>query len=166
MIVSNSSPLIYLAKLKKLELLKDLFKEITIPEEVYLEVVKGKKEKYLDAVRIGNSIEKGWIKVKKIKIIKEIERFSSEIDLGELATINLALHLKAKLVLIDDASARTIAEIFGLNVKGILYVLLKTYEKKLIKRDETKEIINQLLFEGFRISQELYIELMKEIDKN
>jgi len=61
MIVSNTSPLIYLAKIGKLELLKVLFKEIVIPKQVYDEIMEGKDENYLDALFIEAEIKKGWI---------------------------------------------------------------------------------------------------------
>ena len=45
-IVSNSTPLIHLAKIERLNLLKEFFEEILIPEAVYQEcVVEGKDSK-------------------------------------------------------------------------------------------------------------------------
>jgi len=163
MIISNSSPLMYLAKIKRLNLLETLFKKIVIPEEVYEEVVEGKQE-YLDSLVIERTVNDRWIKIKEIKIEREIEKFASEIHPGEIAVISLSKKLKPSLVLIDDATARTIAESFGFNVKGTLYVLLKAYKRKLINKNELKDSINQLIFSGFRISQELYIEFLSCIE--
>jgi len=42
--VSNSTPLIALARIQRLELLHDFFQEIYIPEEVYDEVVRRGKD--------------------------------------------------------------------------------------------------------------------------
>ena len=167
MILSNSSPLIYLSKISKLEFLKILFHEISIPKEVYEEVVvKGKKEKFFDALKIEEAIKKGWLKIKEAEIEEQIKKFDTEIDLGEIALINLAKKLAPSLILIDDASARAIAEGMGFNVKGTLYVLLTAYKKKLISKNETKELINNLIFSGFRISQELYIKLLSDLEKS
>ena len=166
MIISNASPLIYLAKIKKLDLLKSLFKEIIIPKEVFDEVVtKGKEEKFLEVFHIDNAIKSGWIKIKEIEINKELEKLSAEIDMGENSVINLARKLNANLLLIDDASARTIAESLGFNVKGTLYVILKAYKRKFIEKNEAKQILNKLIFEGFRISQEIYIQFIEELEK-
>lgn len=165
MILSNSSPLIYLSKLNKLNLLKELFKEITIPKEVYEEVViKGKEERYFDVIAIEAGIKEGWIKIKEEKI-KSFDDLISELDLGERALINLAKKLKPSLLIIDDASARTIAESLGFNVKGTLYILLKAYKKGIIKQKEIKELIKRLIILGFRLSQEIYIEFLEEIEK-
>ncbi len=166
MIVSNSSPLIYLAKIGKLELLNKLFGKIAIPVEVYNEVVKGKEEAFFDAVKVEKAVKDGWIEVKEVKLTRELEFFSREIDLGELYAIQLAKNIQSSLLLIDDASARTIAESFGLNVKGTVYVLLDAKEKKFIDKKEIKELINELIYAGFRLSSELYGRILNEIEKS
>lgn len=165
MIATNTSPLIYLSKIGKLELLKILFKEIIIPRQVYEEVMNGKKEGYLDYLVFEKAVSDGWIKIKDIEIDKSLDIFLYEIDLGELALISLALKIKPDLVLIDDACARTIAESFNINSKGTLYVLLKALKKKIISKSETKNLLNQLVFSGFRISQEIYIKFLEEVEK-
>lgn len=166
MIISNSSPLMYLTKINQLELLKKLFKEIIIPREVYEEVVvRGKEGNFLDALKVEKAISDNWIKVKDVAIDKEIEKFSNEIDLGEISVINLAKRLNADLILIDDASARAIAEILGFKVKGTIYILLESYRKKLINKKEIKDLLFLLISEGFRISSELYAKILDYIEK-
>ena len=166
MIVSNSSPLIYLGKLKKLTLLKMLFKEVLIPQEVYEEVVvKGKEEKFLDALAVEHAKKEGWLRIGKALEEKEFEDFFAEIDRGETAAILLAQKHHANLLLIDDASARTITQSFGLKVKGTIFILLTAYKKKLLTREEVKRSMGRLVAEGFRISHELYVSVLEEIDK-
>jgi predicted nucleic acid-binding protein len=65
MIVSNSTVLIYLAKIGKFGLLKKLFKNILMPAEVFSEVViRGKEQQHFDALIVERSVEDGWIEVK------------------------------------------------------------------------------------------------------
>ena len=59
-IISNASPLIFLAKIGKLDLLENY--EIIIPEQVHKEIIK------------ENLIIKNLITVKETEIIKEIEK--------------------------------------------------------------------------------------------
>ena len=162
MIVFNTSPLLYLAKLGKLELLKDLFNIILIPEAVYEEAVINGKD-YADSKIVQKAINEGWIKIKLIHV--KNKEFNEELDIGELEAIELAKNLNAKLLLIDDAPARAIAESFGLNVKGTLYVLLKAYKKSIINKNDVKNLLFRLLSLGFRISPELYGKILEEIDK-
>lgn len=164
-VFSNSSPLMYLSKLGKIELLKMMFTEVIIPKEVFNEVVvKGKNESFLDAFKVERAIKEGWIKVKEV-FYKEEADFFREIDEGEAALISLAKKEKADLLLIDDASARTVAESFGLNVKGTLYILLLAYKRRIIDKNELKELIKKLINLGFRLSAEIYTEILEEIEK-
>jgi len=63
MIVSNSTPLIALSRINKLELLKEYFTEIYILEEVYREVVE-RGGNLAGAREVRNA---AWIKTRKAK---------------------------------------------------------------------------------------------------
>ena len=66
-VVSNTSPLIWLSKTGKINLLKELFQEITIPEEVYTEAVeRGLQEGFSDALIIKEAVEQGWIRISQL----------------------------------------------------------------------------------------------------
>jgi len=98
MIVSDASPLINLAKTGKLHLLKDLFGKVLIEEEVKREVVDRGKEEYApDALIIEDALREGWIEVKKIRAVRDIQGIHS----GERNSILLAEKHKC-IVLIDD----------------------------------------------------------------
>ena len=157
----------YLTKINKLNLLRELFKDIFIPKEVYEEVViRGKEGNFLDALKVEKAVKDGWIKVNGTIILdKDLEKFASDIDLGEIAVINLAKKFKADLILIDDASARVIAESLGFKVKGTLYVLLQSYRNKILSKNETKDLLKLLVLEGFRISSELYVQILDALEK-
>lgn len=83
-VVSDASPLLLLAKIGKLNLLKELYKEIVIPLQVRNEFIKyNDKASYL----IRSEIENGWIQLKDIEISPEIERLGEKLGLhkGEKA---------------------------------------------------------------------------------
>lgn len=167
MIVSNSSPLIYLAKINKLHLLKLLFNKLFIPEEVYAEtVVTGKTRNFSDALLIERAVQEGWIEIKKTNYNFEYKEIYDKIHPGEIEAIKLAKQLNAKLLLIDDASAHTVAKALGLNARGTIYVLLSSYEKKLISKTEAKSCLHELILHGFRISIELYSKTLNEIENS
>lgn len=159
MIVSNASPLIYLAKVGKLHLLKELFGKILIEEEVRREVVdKGKKEGAADSIVIEESIKEGWIIVKRIK---DKRKFKG-IHIGETNTILLAKELKS-MVLIDEEDAREVARAFGLKTRGTLYVLKRCQEQEIISKKEAIKILDDMLSEGFRLSAHLYTEFVRRL---
>ena len=135
MIVSNSTPLICLAKLNRLHLLKEFFVEVWIPEEVYREVVTGgKEEKYPDALLVEEAVKEGWVIVKKAAEMNRLEEYG--IDKGEVEAISLALNLKCSEILVDQSHARFVAEVMGLVPKGTIFVLLKALKNGVFSFDD------------------------------
>jgi len=159
MIVSNATPLIYLSKVGKLELLKRVFGEVYIPEEVKREAVdRGKELKRRDALLIEKAIEDGWLRVSKAEPVK----IPIELEAGETAAISLAKKLGGQEVLIDEVSARTVARLLGLEPRGTIFVLLKTMEEGGMNMDEFLETLNELVKHGFRLREEVYLEAIRK----
>jgi len=130
-IVSNATPLIYLGKVGKLNLLECIFGEVIISEEVKREVVdEGKKLKEPDAYLIEKEIKAGWIKVSNVKKLIDVPL---KLEKGEISTLSLAKKLGIKEVLIDEAPARTASEVLGLTPRGTIFVLLKALK---IRKEE------------------------------
>ena len=169
-VVSNTSPLIWLAKIGRITLLKKLFGEVIIPEEVYKEAVeRGLQEGFSDALAIKECVDQGWIKISKlneseIKLCKKMMEHAFEIHLGEVQAIILARGINA-LLLVDESSGRAFAETLGLKVKGTLYVIMKTLREELLDKAEAKEIVLVLVSKGFRIEPELLARILREIER-
>jgi len=162
MIVSNATPLIYLSKVGKLELLKSVFDEVHIPEGVKAEAVdRGKELSKRDALIIEKAIHDGWIKVSKVKSVK----LPIELEPGETAAISLAKSLGAREILMDEVSARSAARLLGLEPKGTIFVLLRALEMGELDLDEFLKTLNELIERGFRLSEEVYIEAIREARK-
>ena len=162
-IVSNATPLIYLAKIKRYSLLKSLYDKIIISQEVKIEIVdEGKKLKKLDALLIEREIDGGFIELKKVGKLIET---NIELEPGELSTLSLAKELKIDEVLIDETLARTAAKIIGLIPRGTLYVLLKNLKSKEITFDDFLNILNELIESGYRLKEEIYIKVIEEAKK-
>ncbi|MDI6904078.1 MAG: DUF3368 domain-containing protein [Candidatus Bathyarchaeia archaeon] len=168
-IVSNTSPLIWLSKIGKIALLKRLFGEVIIPEEVYKEAVeRGLQEGFSDVLAIKECIEQGWIKVSKldereIKLCQKMMDHAFEIHLGEAQAIILARKI-GTLLLMDESSGRAFAETWGLKVRGTLYVIIKALREELLDRAEAKEIALELVSKDFRIEPKLLARILREIE--
>lgn len=101
-VVSNSSPIIHLAKIGKLELLKDYFQTIIIPDAVYKEcVIEG-----LEREEVGLIKRADWFKVVQVKDKILVRLLQSQIDNGESEAIALSLEIGSDLILLDDYDAR------------------------------------------------------------
>ncbi len=150
MIVSNSRCLIILDKLGKLVLLEKLYINITIPMAVKDEVFKD------EAVP-------AWIKVMEIKQPVAPRILERNLGIGESEAIGLSLELNADLVILDDLAARKVARELGLNITGVIGILLEAKKKGLIQN--LKNHLDKMLKYDFRISKATYdsaIELAKE----
>lgn len=158
-IVSNAAPLIYLAKVGKIDFLKRVFGEVFIPEEVKIEVVdRGKLLGERDAYVIEKAIGEGWLKV----LTTEIVEVPIKLESGEVAVLSLAKKLGLREVLLDEVSARVAARLLDLTPRGTVFVLLKALEKMEIDLNGFLEVLNQLIRHGFRLKEEVYVEAVRE----
>lgn len=159
MIVSNSTVLIYLAKIGKLSLLKEFFREVLIPPEVFAEVViRGKEQEHPDAFIVEKAVKDGWICIKDIEAAELLENFG--IDPGEAQAISLAQSLDVP-ILLDQTHARNAAKALGLRPRGTLFVLLAALRKKLLTSEDYQDSLAELVKAGFRMSDEVYLEAVR-----
>jgi hypothetical protein len=163
--------LIWLAKIGKLSLLKELFSEILVPEEVYKEAVdRGLQEGFSDALLIREGFNQSWIKVVRLNedeaaFCREILKHAFEIHLGEAQAIVLARRIGANaLLLMDESSGRAFAEAWGLRVNGIIFVIMTGLRRGLLSGVEAKEAVLTLVQKGFRIEPKLLAKVIREID--
>jgi len=155
--VSNSSPIIHLAKIGRLDLLKEYFLTVSIPEAVYRECVSEGKDR--EEVELIKNAE--WIEVLKIEDQKLVKLLRASLDAGESEAIALSLEIGADLILLDDYEAREKARLYGLKTTGTLGILLRArFDGKI---PSLKEELKNLKSTGFRISDELETRILKEV---
>ena len=147
-IVSNAGPIIALARIGMLDLLKQ-FKQIFIPNEVYEQVVvKGEGKPGSTEVK-----DSDWFITKEVKNTLAVDSLTLELEKGEAEVIILALELNAGLVLIDEYIARDIAKSRGLAVIGTVGILADAYEKGLI--NDLKKVLDDLRSKKVWISEKV-----------
>jgi predicted nucleic acid-binding protein len=156
-IVSDSGPLISLAKINKFSLLKQVFKEIIIPEGVYIEVVEEGRGK--DGAKETREALGKWVKKVRVKDSLAVQLLLPDLKRGETESIVLAKELNADLILIDDRNARDIAEASGLIIKGTVGILLIAKEMGIIK--EFKKVVDELRNKGFYLKDNTYNRILK-----
>ena len=152
-VVANTTPLISLASIGKLELLKDIFGEIIIADAVYNEIKAKKGFGY-------SEIDTDYIKVQSIKGIAYRDFLLSQLDLGETETIILAKEIDADFVIIDENIAYKIAKSSELNVVRTLSLLLRAKEKELIPA--LKPLLDEMILKGRWYSQRVYKTILEQ----
>jgi predicted nucleic acid-binding protein len=144
-VISNSTPLVHLSAMGQLELLRQFFGEIQIPEEVYQEVViKGQGKPGCKEVERA-----GWIKRVVVKDRLAVSALNNRLGIGESACLILAVETGADLLILDDRSARLEAQGLGLKTTGTIGILLSAAERGLLNFETS---LNELLATGFRLS--------------
>ncbi len=156
-VVSNSSPLVSLSAIGRLELLRNLYGMITIPRAVHREVVlQGSGRPGAAEV---HSFE--WIICCDVRTPNIVTALQSKLDHGEAEAIALALELQSDLLLMDERLGRMEAARFSLRFIGTLGVLIEAKARGHLQ--EVKPALDELSINaGFRMSEELRIRVLKQ----
>jgi hypothetical protein len=127
-IISDTSPLVCLLHLNKIDLLKDLFGQVIIPAAVASELI--------NANTINQQFFQSYpfFQIRTALNAEEVLQLRNVLDAGESEAIVLSKELNADLLLIDEDRGRKFAIKYGLRIKGVLGVLLQAKEKGLISR--------------------------------
>jgi len=158
--VSNSSPLIWLAKINRLSLLRLLFGEVAIPGKVKMETASGQSA---DSLSIKEAVEEGWVKVSEEEdegLASALAKVSG-IHMGEAEAILLARRLDARL-LVDERGASATAQVFGVRSLGTVGVLLLALAEEQLSLDEFEECLDLLIATGFWLTVDVYKRAMEE----
>jgi predicted nucleic acid-binding protein len=159
MIVSNTGPLISLARVGRLDLLKRYYNEIYIPREVYEEIViRGQGKAGCDEVKRAD-----WIVTKEVRDKFAVRVLELDIEKGEAEAIVLAKELNAELVLMDERIPREMLKTLGFKVVGTVGILIKAAKEGLL---DLKESLDDLRNKGFWLSDDVYELALKMVEDN
>ena len=97
-VISDSSPLISLSAIGRLDLLRLLYKRVVVPEAVWQEITAAGKGR-AGSSEIRNS---EWIEVCPLSNRALADALESDLDSGEAEAIALAVESDTELLLIDE----------------------------------------------------------------
>ena len=151
-VISDSSALISLLSVEKLDILGKLFETVMIPEAVYNEVFN-KKVSNLDLKKTK------FLQIEKVTDRKMVKLLKMQLGYGESEVIALALEKGIDRVIIDDKQARKVADKLGLKVIGTLGILILAKEKQVIK--EVRPLVLSMMEKiNFRIDRALLNKIL------
>jgi hypothetical protein len=154
-VVSNTTPLISLLKLSRLDILRVLYGEVFIPTAVYQEIEDGKHKNYYQDLSTLD-----WIKISPVKD-KQAVKYFLDLDAGESEAIVLATELNAELILLDEKLGRFYAKHADLKVTGTIGVLIRAKREGIIK--ELKPLLIELTSKDVWINETLISEILSQI---
>jgi predicted nucleic acid-binding protein len=148
-VVSNTGPLVALAKVDKLSLLEQLFGRVHIPPAVHRELLAKRGS---ELPRLDDALAR-FIEVTQVpRIAPAVKIATLRLGPGEQQAIALAYELKALLV-IDDRLGRAAARRLGLVITGLAGVLVRAKETELITA--VRPLLNEIRQHGYWLSDEL-----------
>jgi len=154
-IVSNSRPLINLAKVGHFSLLKDLFQRVLIPRGVFEEEVVARGAGQPGSMETRSA---RWISRRKLKQPDIANILMAELDRGEAGAIALALQEKADWLLIDERKGRRFAQRAGLKVKGTLGILVEGVHHGRI--EDLRPIFDEMITTGTWVTPAVYEQVL------
>jgi predicted nucleic acid-binding protein len=154
-VVSDSSPLITLASVGELDLLRKLYGEVLIPDCVRSEVVQANRPGAKDVTGAG------WIRTVSAPDDSFLMVLRTEVDPGEAEAIALAFDVGADTLLLDERSARNLAISMGFDVLGVAGVLLRAKAAGILPF--VRPVLDGMRTVGrYRISERLYEATLRD----
>ena len=147
-VIVNSTPLIVLCGIGKLDVLRKLYGEIMIPDAVYREVTVLEDSACMQVRNAGT-----WIHIEAVRDSAEKKMYKAKLHAGEVEVMILAQEQKADLVIIDDNAAKKTAKYLGLTVTGTLGVPLKAKRQGIVQRIDI--LLAEMKRNGFYIDSRM-----------
>lgn len=126
-VVSNTSPLLNLSIIGRLDLVRSQFGKVLIPEAVRdeLEMDSGRP----GSAKLRTAVSEGWIRVQEVAERAHVRTLRQSLDQGESEAIAMAAAINASLLLLDEREGRKHARAIGLPVTGAIGILLRAHEE-------------------------------------
>jgi len=153
LIVADASPLIGLAKIGRLSLLRRLAEEVWIPRAVWRELIEGGSDR--PEVKELSMLLTGSVRESEPTMVG---RFAMLVDAGEAEAVALAAVNPGCLLLIDDAAGRRLAESQGIRCMGVAGLLLRAKRSGLLTALATD--LKALREKGYFLSEHLIAQLL------
>lgn len=147
-VISDASCLIALNNIGFLNILKDLYTEVVITQEV--------KDEF------GEPLP-NWINIVEVKDLQKKRELEDILDKGEASSIALSLEIKDSVLIIDERKGRKIASSLNIKIIGTIGVLILAHKKGLIK--DLITVILKLVNSGFRLSDNLLNRIIEQFGK-
>jgi uncharacterized protein len=157
-VISDTSPVLNLARIDRLALLPVLYDQVIIPSAVYEELIAFKRDLPvpIDLASVP------WLIVASAEDRTGVQRLREALDPGEAEAIVLAIERRADPLLVDERRGRQAEAAAGLKVTGLLGVVAQAKRAGLI--DFAKPVLDELIHTArFWIRADLYRRVLTEL---
>ena len=165
--VFDSTTLIYLGRVGLLKEIKNLEEDKIIPKSVYDEVVKkGVERGATDAYLIEVLVKDHCFRIVTAKDKKVMKRFRQipKLHKADAETLTVAKEVDG-IAIMDESKGRGVANIYGIEVRGSIYILFRLLSIGVLSKEEMKDKLDAMINIGWRCSTELYTTVLRELEK-
>lgn len=158
MVVVDTSVLIHFSRINKLSILKNYFGKITITAEVYQEMSVG-------VIGFSELANADWIKIEKTNVVeaKQLSKLEN-IEIADSSLLVLAKNMN-DILLTNDARLIIVAKSKGIECWWPTTFLIKCLRRKIITKEQAKQIIYELVQSGMHLKNDVYSAVLDAIDK-
>lgn len=160
-VVADTTPIISLLKINRLDLLNKLFGNIQIPLGVFEELTRN-SDFADEAKEISHC---SFIHIQSVDS-REVSLFrkATGLDQGESEALVLTDKINANLVLIDEIKARQVARAIGFDIMGTIGILKTAYNDAFITAEEIRMAVETLRSTGRHIGEKVFATLLETLD--
>lgn len=144
-IISDTSCLIALDRIGKLELLQKLFNTIITTPEVKYE--------------FGKDLPT-WILIREVNNNNKKKELQSIVDLGEASALALAIETPQSLLIIDERKGRKLAKDLNIKIIGTLRLILMAKQKGFLS--SVTETVSELRKANFHLDRKIVNRILKD----
>ncbi|MEA3456150.1 MAG: hypothetical protein U9R26_06555 [Campylobacterota bacterium] len=153
-IVSDSTTIIVLLNIERMDILSNIFHKVYIPHKVYNEITIDEKIVLDDDLFVKKEIkEKALYRL----LLKSL-------DAGESEAIALSKEMNLSLI-IDEKKGRKVASNLGINIFGLIGLLILNYKNGHLCSQETVDVFYMAKKAGFRVGVKLENDFLLIVSK-
>lgn len=158
-VICDTSPLILLAKIGRLELLFQLYGQVVVPVSV-LDEIRGRSTE--ETTAIESLVENQALEIQRGSP-EALERVPADLGAGEREAIALAMETEADIVVLDDREGRRVARERDLPVTGTIGILIEARARDMIP--SVRRELDRLIEAGMWIDEAFYHRILHEFDE-
>lgn len=162
-VIADAGPLIALARIESLHLLRQLFGRVCITTTVCDEILPTNAA-FADADLLARALAQGWIDVVEVPQ-SDGRPLNPGVDAGEASSIHLANHWRkagdAVLLVMDDRAGRLEAKSHGLALIGSAAVIGLAKKEGLV--NAARPLLEQLVASGYFIGPSIVSAVLADL---
>jgi len=159
LIVSNASPIIYLSRVGRLALLRQVYGGAAIPRGVYTEVVEEARGRP-GVNLVKEAVSEGWIRTLSVKV--DMDYGAEGLEKTDAEVISLAKSMNLPL-LSNDRALITYARAQGVETKWFTQILRDAVGKGVLTGEQAEALFMELIKAGLRLRSEVILRVLAEI---